>query len=116
MAFETKINITLTLPKLTAPQAGEGGSAPKVSIKERVLYAIDCFQSGHETKEAFSFLRKVYEKIAESEKPSKENQELLDLMYPIMQEFGALEGVRMRGSLLQSDGKVEMEPYEHDYE
>jgi hypothetical protein len=66
----------------------EDKPTPKISIKDRVEYAIDCIACGHNKAKAIEFLRKAKAKLEGETSQTREYQDLLGKIDTALVDYG----------------------------
>jgi len=85
-----KIAIELMLqqePPAPAP-AKEPEKGP--SVDERIEYASECIECGHQKAEALAFIQNLYNKLSKIPSPKKGDQKRLGFMRSIIENYGML--------------------------
>ena len=60
------------------------------SVDERIEYASECIECGHQKAEALAFIQNLYNKLSKIPSPKKGDQKRLGFMRSIIENYGML--------------------------
>lgn len=60
------------------------------SVDERIEYASECIECGHQKAEALLFIQKLYNQLSKIPQPKKGDQKRLRFMRSIIENYGML--------------------------
>lgn len=83
-----KIAIELMLEQ--APPAPQKPQEKGPSVDERIEYASECIECGHQKQEALAFIQHLYNKLSKIPQPKKGDQKRLGFMRSIIENYGML--------------------------
>lgn len=92
MSAPTRIQIQLVLEKDKVPEKTKTNSYRKPSIEERVKDAICMCDSGHESREEWEFLRRVYNALMKIKKPNERHKALIKQITPTLRRNQSASG------------------------
>lgn len=88
-----KVMLELPMPAPAPPpipQKKEESTAP--SVEDRVKEAIDCIDSGHDSRIEWSLLTRLYKDLSNLKKPNDRARNLMKLIKPVLAKFGYFPG------------------------
>jgi hypothetical protein len=87
-----RVKIQLMLEQDKVPDKKQTAAYKKPSIEERVKDAICMCDSGHDSREEWEFLRRVYNALMKIKKPNERHKALIKQIVPVLRKHQSASG------------------------
>lgn len=91
MANSIKLMLELPMPAVSAEpvkQKSQEPKTPEVPVEDRVKEALDCIDSGHDSKVEWSMINRLYRDLKALKKPNDRARNLIKMIEPVLSKYG----------------------------